>query len=120
MKQFYWKMAIIVITLMICMSASGYDFEVNGIFYGYNASDQTAYVTYGTEKYSGDVVIPESVTYNGRTLAVTAIGEEAFTNCSDIQSISLPNNLTNIGDFAFFVADRFNLSESPIMLHTSV
>ena len=102
MKQFYWKMAIIVITLMICMSASGYDFEVNGIFYGYNASDQTAYVTYGTEKYSGDVVIPESVTYNGRTLAVTAIGEEAFTNCSDIQSISLPNNLTNIGDFAFF------------------
>ena len=52
MKQFNWKVTMIVITLPICLNASGYDFEVNGIFYRYNASDQTAYVTYGTEKYS--------------------------------------------------------------------
>lgn len=102
MKPFYWKMAMIVITLAICMNASGYDFEVNGIFYGYNAEDQTAYVTNGTEKYSGNVVIPETVTYNGRTMSVIGIGSDAFNNCFDLLSVQIPKSITYIGDRAFF------------------
>ena len=95
-------MAMIVITLAICMSAFGYDFEVNGIFYGYNAENQTAYVTNGTEKYSGNVVIPESVTYNGRTMSVVGIGSDAFNNCFDLLSVQMPKSITYIGNRAFF------------------
>lgn len=103
MKQFYWKMAMIVIILAICMNASGYDFEVNGIFYGYNASDQTAFVTYERweNSYSGDIVIPSSVIYQGKEMAVNKIGDRAFFNCTELHSVVIPHTIEEIGEYAF-------------------
>ena len=101
MKQVYWKVTMIVMEFIFCMNAYAYDFEANGIYYGYNAANQTAYVTYGTEKYSGNVVIPESVTFNGRIMAVASIGPIAFEYCNDLYSVSIPNSVTTIGDRAF-------------------
>lgn len=104
MKQFYWEMAMIVITLAICMNASGYDFEVNGIYYGYDTSNQSAFVTYDYTKeqtYSGNIVIPNTVIYNGRTLDVTAIGDKAFKSCQNLLSVSLPSSIRLIGESAF-------------------
>lgn len=56
--------------------------------------------TYSVSGYSGsarEIVIP--VTYRG--LPVTAIGNNAFRNCTSLQSITLQNGLTHIGDHAF-------------------
>lgn len=33
--------------------------------------------------YSGDVVIPETVEYKGRTFKVVAIGDATFYRCAD-------------------------------------
>lgn len=101
MKQNAKNVSLFVLLLFMGIEVSAYDFEADGIYYGYNASDQTAYVTYGTEKYSGNVVIPESVTYNGRTMSVTSIGPIAFEYCNDLYSVSIPNSVTSIGDRAF-------------------
>ena len=82
--------------------ASAYDFEVDGIYYNIvSASDKTCSVTYGDEKYIGDVIIPEAVTYKGRTLSVVAIGYNAFMDCSELKSIIIPNSVTEIGSYAF-------------------
>ena len=51
--------------------------------------------------YSGDVVIPGSVDYNGVETTVTSISGDAFNNCSDLKSIIIPVGVTNIGDGAF-------------------
>ena len=53
-------------------------------------------------QYSGDVVIPESVTYNGYTYRVTSIGMNAFNGCSGFKSVTIPNCVTSIGDKAFY------------------
>ncbi len=82
--------------------ASAYDFEVDGMYYNIvSASDKTCSVTYGDEKYIGDVIIPEAVTYKGRTLSVVAIGRFAFENCSELKSITIPNSVVAIDEDAF-------------------
>ena len=78
-----------------------YDFEVEGIYYGYNPSSQTAYVTSGDKQYKGDITIPSTVTFNGRTLNVTSIGQKAFYRCYGVESVSLPNSITRIESSAF-------------------
>lgn len=81
---------------------SAYDFEVDGMYYNIvSASDKTCSVTHGDEKYIGDVIIPEAVTYKGRTLSVVAIGRSAFSMCYELKSIIIPNSVTEIDGFAF-------------------
>jgi hypothetical protein len=53
---------------------------------------------------SGNIVIPESVTVTfpaSSTFTVTRIGTDAFANSSDLESVSIPNTVTSIGDNAF-------------------
>ena len=98
---------------MVASVASAHDFEVDGIYYKITFStDYTVYtaVSYrGNSKglydsyseYSGDVAIPESVTYKSRTYSVTSIGDWAFSGCPGLTSITIPNGVTSIGDRAF-------------------
>ena len=64
-------------------------------------SSETAKVTYGEEKYSGEVVIPSSITVEGKEYTVTSIGKDAFYDCSGLTSITIPNSVTSIGVNAF-------------------
>ncbi len=50
---------------------------------------------------TGAVDIPETVTINGEILTVTSIGDEAFSNCSGLTSVTVHEGLTRIGEFAF-------------------
>jgi hypothetical protein len=75
---------------------------VNGIYY--NFSGTTAEVTkisqFGND-YSGDVVVPGTVTHNGTTYNVTSIGGSAFSFCKNLISINLPASITSIDGNAF-------------------
>ena len=53
------------------------------------------YISYSNE-YSGVVVIPSSVTYNGNTYSVTSIGNNAFSHCSSLTSVTIGNSVTSI------------------------
>ena len=82
--------------------------SVDGIWYNFDDGNLTAEVTYQGDKYisysnrySGEVVIPSSVTYNAQTYTVTSIGEHAFYKCSSLTSVTIPNSVTSIGDQAF-------------------
>ena len=52
-------------------------------------------------KISGDVKIPESVTFEGEKYSVTTIGQKAFFYCDTLTSVSIPNSVTTIGTEAF-------------------
>ena len=79
----------------------GYAFEVDGIYYGINDDGKTVYVTSGDIEYSGEVAIPSTVTYDSTTYSVTSIGEKAFSGCSGLMSVTIPESVTSIGEDAF-------------------
>lgn len=51
---------------------------------------------------TGELVIPESITYMGMNLAVTAIADYAFNGCSGLTgSLNIPNSIISLGYAAF-------------------
>ena len=102
MKNLLKKTVFILSMLFTTITASAYDFEVDGIYYSIESlSDLTVKVVQGDVKYEGDIVIPVSVKYNNRTLSVIAIGEEAFRECGNLTSVTIPNSVTSIGYSTF-------------------
>ena len=93
-------MTTLILSVFFSISASAYDVEVDGIYY--DISGTTATVKSGDNKYSGDIVIPESITYNASKYPVTSIGDNAFYDCSGLTSVTIPNSVTSIGYKAFF------------------
>ena len=76
--------------------------EIDGINYELVAKIKEATViAKSSGKYSGKVVIPETVEYNGTVCNVTSIGEYAFASCWLLTSVTIPNSVTSIGEYAF-------------------
>ncbi|OYP56232.1 hypothetical protein CIK99_09795 [Prevotella sp. P5-92] len=93
-------MTTLILSVFFSISASADVVEVDGIYY--DISETTATVTYGDNEYSGDIVIPESITYENSKYSVTSIGDWAFSYCTGLTSITIPNSVTSIGNYAFW------------------
>ncbi len=98
------RLLFLLLAALATLPLYAYDFEVDGIYY-YKRSNSTCQVTnrsyYGGGSYSDNIVIPESVTYNGTEYTVTSIGERAFFDCSSLTSVTIGNSVTEIGNYTF-------------------
>lgn len=52
--------------------------------------------------YSGDIIIPEKVTFEGNEYTVVRIGAGAFSNCKNLTSVVMPNTVTDVLEGAFY------------------
>ena len=105
MKKLFFSILLLAIPLL----ANAYDIAVE------NADGVTIYYNYineGTElevaqypsstRYRGAVNIPEEVTYMSCARKVTCIGNYAFSNCTGLNAVTIPNTVTTIRDNAFY------------------
>ena len=94
----------VLLFVFISARTYAYDVEVDGIYYYLDSSSKTAEVTYKTtayNSYTGSVTIPEKFVYEGVEYAVTSIGMRAFRDCGNLTSVTIPNTVISIGDYAF-------------------
>lgn len=96
MKQFYLTFLSLITILSASLSASAYDFEVDGMYFSRYFPSEVC-ITSGEIKYSGDINIPESVTFNNEVFKIVAVGNSAFTDCKYLKSVTIPNSVTTFG-----------------------
>ena len=75
------KMVLLVFFATFSLVANADSVEIDGIYYDLYAQDKTATVMPDPELYSGDIVIPEHVMYEGATYQVKEIRYSAFWKC---------------------------------------
>lgn len=106
---------LVVTALLLChATTNAQSFNVDGIFYNITSESEATVdvgydlnILFGTgQRYSGDIVIPSTVTYDGITYTVTGIGGAAFNACTDLTSVTIPNTVTTIGSTAFLNATK--------------
>ena len=100
MKTQLFRILAIIGCLLSNVILYAHDFEVDGIYYNELSSTEVEvsyrgnyYYSYDNE-YTGAVVIPDSVTYQGEIYNVTSIGERAFEDCTGLKEVTIPNSVT--------------------------
>ncbi len=109
MKQIKLTFLLSVLMSMICSQTTAHDIEVANtdgvtLYYNWINNNTELAVSYrGTSsssylnEYTGNIVIPASITYNGKTYSVTSIGSGAFYGCTGLTSVTIPNSVKSIG-----------------------
>lgn len=85
--------------------AASFTDPATGIAFDLDETNRTATATESRDvAYEADLVIPESVTFDGNSYRVTAIGDGAFSsflNFTQLHSVVIPDSVTTIGNYAF-------------------
>ena len=102
MKQ---KLLILLFATLVGTGLTQASVVIDGIAYVINETKNVAAVTSGGT-YTGEVVIPATITYNAKPYSVVSIGTDAFRECSKLTSITIPNSATTIGNFAFYKCSK--------------
>lgn len=96
---------LVAVCCMTASKATAQYFENNGIYY-YHSKDGGKYAEVkhtgrSGKMYSGDIVIPDSVEYEGNIYVVKYIDYDAFLGCKNLKSVILPNSISLINARAF-------------------
>ena len=91
------------LAVLLSLPVLAEEVEIDGINYDLVVkAKQATVIAKSSGKYSGEVVIPESVEHEGAAYSVTSIGDNAFCECFSLTSITIPNSVTSIGRDAFY------------------
>lgn len=94
----------------------------NGIAFNITSSEEpyTAEVISRTPAYSGNIIIPSHAVLNGQRYTVTKIGENAFSDCNDLYSVTLPETIDTIANNALPISQlayiKINSTTPPILI----
>ena len=98
------KKILIILLSAISITAYSYDVEIDGIYYNeisFIGRKVAVTASPNDNKYSGDIIIPSEINIDGLVFNVVEIEQEAFINCTDLQTITIGSKVETIGASAF-------------------
>lgn len=97
------KVLLLFCMILVAQFASAYyTAYIDGIYYNIGSTSASVVskdLNYNS--YAGDIVIPESIDYNGKTYPVNLIDMHAFYDCTGLTSITIPSSVKSIFPNAF-------------------
>ena len=123
MKRIDFTFLLFMLMSMVGAQSYAYDAKIDGIYYNFSGNEATVthshsgdaydYDRYPSSYYSdyyGNIVIPESVTYEGRNYKVTKIGHKAFCTTYSL-SVTIPKSIKKIEKFALLNVTAIYISD---------
>ena len=100
------------------IKVTGLDFQFmnNGLYYravDYTTANEVELLKPSGVTYSGDINVPETVTYDNEEYTVVGIKESTFNASTGLTSIKLPSTLRTIGNLAFYGCTNLEEIEIP-------
>ncbi len=97
-RQFAFISALFFIFLLQARNFvyDGINYEITSIVSPYSVAVTSGLV------YSGDIVVPETVSRNDTVFSVTSINSNAFNGSNELSTLSIPNSVVLIKSQAFF------------------
>lgn len=126
------KKVFTFVCLFLAIYGYAYDFEKDGFYYDITSlSDLTVALTsnyvyneYDDKHnngasgcYSGNIVVPTSVTWNNKTFLVNEIERSAFTQCN-INTLTIPNTIDYVQIFNAHI-QKLIIEDGETLLHRS-
>lgn len=102
----YLKFYLALMCAIVCCPAMmAEDVVIDGLKYALDRAAGTARVIRNVESgkstYSGAVVVPSSVDYEGSSYAVVALGDSCFYGSNELTSVDLPESVSSLGKACF-------------------
>lgn len=112
MKQ---RLLLFITALMLCIGAKAENTTeqvINGLRYIIHTDENYAVVT--SNKYNQPIiVIPTSITWEGKEYPVTELGDKCFEGCTNLKSITIPSSVTSIGSYCFAYCSHLSVITIP-------
>ena len=107
------KVLSLIVLTFLPIWANADAVEIAGIYYNLNTEALTAEVVSNPNMYTGVVTIPEKVTYMGKSYNIISIGKHAFSGCTELLSVDIPDGVTTICDEAFYSCNSLTSIKLP-------
>ena len=90
------------------------EFELDGVWYKFvSIMNEVEVIKYKDNQYIGDIQIPKFVEFEDGIGYVTSIGEYAFSRCTRLTSITIPDSVKYIKNHAFEYCDKLTSISIP-------
>ena len=113
MKKILFLLFVLMLLPVMANAFEG-KVEIKGICYHILTKGKKAEVVkLNSGNYSGNIIIPSTVMYDGVVCDVTSIVESAFSRCPGLTSVTIPNSVTTIGRQAFAYSTKLTSVKIP-------